>query len=63
MTAPRMIAILPSAVADQIAAAAELALGKSARRPLALVRGAKARHSEAGSVRESLMPPDWDLFR
>ena len=59
----RAMAATVRAVADQIAAAAELALGKSARRPLALVRGAKARHSEAGSVRESLMPPDWDLFR
>ena len=59
----RAMAATVRAVADQIAAAAELALGKSARRPLALVRGAKARHSEEGSVRESLMPPDWDLFR
>ena len=48
---------------DQIAAAAELALGKSAGRPLAFIRGAKPAPTETGSVRESLMPPDWDLFR
>jgi F420-0:gamma-glutamyl ligase len=50
-------------VADQIAAAAELALGKSAKRPLAFIRGAKPAPTDSGSVRESLMPPDWDLFR
>lgn len=59
----RAMAATVRAVADQVAAAAELALGKSARRPLALVRGASVRRSEAGSIRESLMPPDWDLFR
>jgi len=48
---------------DDLAAAAELALGKSARRPLAFIRGAKPAPTESGSVRESLMPPDWDLFR
>ena len=46
-----------------IAATAELALGKTARRPLALVRGARPLHAEAGSIRDSLMPADWDLFR
>ena len=50
-------------VADQIAATAELALGKTARRPLALIRGAHPQVAEDGSARSSLMPPDWDLFR
>jgi coenzyme F420-0:L-glutamate ligase / coenzyme F420-1:gamma-L-glutamate ligase len=59
----RVMAATVRAVADQIAAAAELALGKSARRPLAFIRGAKPAPTESGSVRESLMPPDWDLFR
>ena len=59
----RVMAATVRAVADQIAAAAELALGKSARRPLAFIRGAKPDPTETGSVRESLMPPDWDLFR
>ena len=59
----RVMAATVRAVADQIAAAAELALGKSARRPLAFIRGARPAPSETGSVRESLMPADWDLFR
>ncbi len=59
----RVMAATVRAVADQIAAAAELALGKSARRPLAFIRGAKPTPSESGNIRESLMPPDWDLFR
>lgn len=59
----RVMAATVRAVADQIAAAAELALGKSAKRPLAFIRGAKPAPTESGSVRESLMPPDWDLFR
>lgn len=59
----RTMAATVRAVADQIAATAELALGKAARRPLALVRGARPKVAEDGSVRTSLMPPDWDLFR
>lgn len=51
------------AVADEIASAAELALGKVGRRPAALVRGANPPRGQ-GSVRdEGLIPPDWDLFR
>jgi coenzyme F420-0:L-glutamate ligase/coenzyme F420-1:gamma-L-glutamate ligase len=51
------------AVADELASAAELALGKLGRRPAALVRGAMPPLGD-GSVRgEALMPPDWDLFR
>ena len=59
----RIMAATVRAVADQIAATAELALGKTARRPLALVRGARPLPAEAGSIRDSLMPADWDLFR
>ena len=59
----RVMAATVRAVADQIAAAAELALGKSAKRPLAFIRGAKPAPTDSGSIRESLMPPDWDLFR
>ena len=59
----RMMAATVRAVADQIAATAELALGKTARRPLALIRGAHPQVAEDGSARSSLMPPDWDLFR
>jgi coenzyme F420-0:L-glutamate ligase/coenzyme F420-1:gamma-L-glutamate ligase len=51
------------AVADEIASAAELALGKAAGRPVALVRGANPPAGE-GSVRDDvLMPPENDLFR
>ncbi|MFM9128899.1 MAG: coenzyme F420-0:L-glutamate ligase [Candidatus Limnocylindrus sp.] len=59
----RTMAATVRAVADQIAATAELALGKTARRPLALIRGAHPQVTEDGSARSSLMPPDWDLFR
>jgi coenzyme F420-0:L-glutamate ligase/coenzyme F420-1:gamma-L-glutamate ligase len=50
------------AVADEVASAAELALGKTGRRPVALVRGVEPPRGE-GSIRELLMPPDSDLFR
>jgi len=50
------------AVADELASAAELALGKLTGRPAALVRGASFRRGE-GSIRDALMPPEFDLFR
>ena len=50
------------AVTDELAAAAELAFGKVAGRPVALVRGAEFRRGE-GSIRDVLMPADLDLFR
>ncbi len=50
------------AVADEIASAAELALGKVAGRPVALVRGAQPPPGE-GSVDEIVIPSDMDLFR
>jgi coenzyme F420-0:L-glutamate ligase/coenzyme F420-1:gamma-L-glutamate ligase len=50
------------AVADELASAAELALGKTAGRPVALVRGAHPPRGE-GRIRDSLMPPEADLFR
>jgi coenzyme F420-0:L-glutamate ligase/coenzyme F420-1:gamma-L-glutamate ligase len=50
------------AVADEIASAAELALGKVAGRPVALVRGAQPPPGE-GSVTDSLIPSANDLFR
>ena len=49
------------ASADEIASAAELALGKSAGRPVALVRGAQPLLGE-GSIRYALMPREFDLF-
>jgi coenzyme F420-0:L-glutamate ligase/coenzyme F420-1:gamma-L-glutamate ligase len=50
------------AVADEIASAAELVFGKTARRPAALVRGARPTRGE-GSIREALIPASADLFR
>ncbi len=49
------------AVADEFASAAELALGKSAGRPVALVRGAAFTRGE-GSIRDALIPRENDLF-
>jgi coenzyme F420-0:L-glutamate ligase/coenzyme F420-1:gamma-L-glutamate ligase len=49
-------------VADEIASAAELALGKMAGRPAALVRGARPPEGE-GSVVDLVIPADMDLFR
>jgi coenzyme F420-0:L-glutamate ligase/coenzyme F420-1:gamma-L-glutamate ligase len=50
------------AVADEIASAAELVLGKTARRPLALVRGATFRRGD-GRIKDLIMPSEMDLFR
>jgi coenzyme F420-0:L-glutamate ligase/coenzyme F420-1:gamma-L-glutamate ligase len=48
--------------ADEIASAAELALGKTAGRPVAIVRGALPLRGE-GSIGEAIMPSSFDLFR
>jgi coenzyme F420-0:L-glutamate ligase/coenzyme F420-1:gamma-L-glutamate ligase len=50
------------AVADEIASAAELVLGKTAGRPAAVVRGARPTRGESG-IRDGLMPAGQDLFR
>ena len=50
------------AVADELASAAELTLGKLSGRPAALVRGAAFTRAE-GSIREVVMPESFDLFR
>ena len=50
------------AVADEIASAGELVLGKTARRPIALVRGATFRRGE-GHITDLVMPAEMDLFR
>jgi coenzyme F420-0:L-glutamate ligase/coenzyme F420-1:gamma-L-glutamate ligase len=49
------------AVADEFASAAELALGKTAGRPVALVRGASFARGEA-TIRDALIPRENDLF-
>lgn len=50
------------AVADELASAAELTLGKRSGRPVAVVRGAAFTRGE-GSIRDVLMPAEYDLFR
>ena len=50
------------ATADEIATAAELALGKTARRPAAIVRGANPTRGE-GLIADALMPREFDLFQ
>jgi len=49
------------ATADEIASAAELALGKIARRPAAIVRGARPTRGE-GRIADAIMPREFDLF-
>jgi coenzyme F420-0:L-glutamate ligase / coenzyme F420-1:gamma-L-glutamate ligase len=49
------------AVADEIAGAAELVMGKTSRVPAAIVRGLKV--GGDGSARDLVMPADRDLFR
>lgn len=50
------------ATADEIATAAELAFGKTARRPAAVVRGAGPTRGE-GRIADVLMPREFDLFQ
>jgi coenzyme F420-0:L-glutamate ligase / coenzyme F420-1:gamma-L-glutamate ligase len=50
------------AVADELAAAAELVMGKTASIPVAIVRGYPYERG-AGTGRDLLMPPERDLFR
>jgi coenzyme F420-0:L-glutamate ligase/coenzyme F420-1:gamma-L-glutamate ligase len=50
------------AVVDEITGTAELVLGKTSGRPMALVRGAAFRRGE-GRIRDLLMPAEQDLFR
>jgi coenzyme F420-0:L-glutamate ligase/coenzyme F420-1:gamma-L-glutamate ligase len=50
------------ATADEIASAAELALGKTAGRPAAVVRGANPTRGE-GRIADALMPREFDLFQ
>jgi len=49
------------AVADEIAAAAELVMGKTERVPVAVVRGLDAAGEDRAA--DLVLPPDLDLFR
>lgn len=57
------LAVTSTAVADELAAAADLVKGKLRGRPVALIRGADlAISDEDHTARELLRPPDQDLF-
>jgi coenzyme F420-0:L-glutamate ligase/coenzyme F420-1:gamma-L-glutamate ligase len=59
----RILHVTEVAIADEIAAAAELVMGKAAAVPVAIVRGLDATWFRDGSVRELIRPPEEDLFR
>ncbi len=60
----RELQVTEVAVADEIASAAELVMGKSSGIPVAVVRGVDAAWLREGSVAgEMIRPPSEDLFR
>ena len=59
----RVLHVTEVAVADEIASAAELVMGKAAGVPAAIVRGVDPRWLREGSVRELIRPAHEDLFR
>jgi coenzyme F420-0:L-glutamate ligase/coenzyme F420-1:gamma-L-glutamate ligase len=62
--AGRTLTVTEVAVADELAAAAELVMGKSAGVPVALVRGVDPAWLREGSVKAELVRrPQEDLFR
>jgi coenzyme F420-0:L-glutamate ligase/coenzyme F420-1:gamma-L-glutamate ligase len=61
--AGRMLHVTEIAVADEIAGAAELVMGKAAGVPAAIVRGLDPAWRREGTARELVRPPAEDLFR
>ncbi|MCU1466371.1 MAG: coenzyme F420-0:L-glutamate ligase, partial [Actinomycetia bacterium] len=59
----RVLQVTEVAVADEIASAAELVMGKATNVPAAIVRGVEPSWLREGSVRELIRPTDEDLFR
>ena len=59
----RILHVTEVAIADEIAAAAELVMGKASGVPAAIVRGLDAAWFRDGSVRELIRPASEDLFR
>ena len=59
----RELQVTEVAVADEVAAAAELVMGKSAAVPAAIVRGLDPGWFRESSARELVRPPSEDLFR
>jgi coenzyme F420-0:L-glutamate ligase/coenzyme F420-1:gamma-L-glutamate ligase len=59
----RILHVTEVAVADEIAGAAELVMGKASGFPAAIVRGLDRSWLREGSYRELIRPPGEDLFR
>ena len=59
----RILQVTEVAIADEIASAAELVMGKAAGVPAAIVRGLEATWFGHGSVRDLVRNPQEDLFR
>jgi coenzyme F420-0:L-glutamate ligase/coenzyme F420-1:gamma-L-glutamate ligase len=59
----RLMSVTVVAIADQLASTAELASGKTSRRPLVLIRGAQLPPGEGSVRRDVVMTLDEDLFR
>jgi coenzyme F420-0:L-glutamate ligase / coenzyme F420-1:gamma-L-glutamate ligase len=59
----RVLQVTEVAVADEIASAAELVMGKATSVPAAIVRGVDRGWLREGSVRELIRPVNEDLFR
>jgi coenzyme F420-0:L-glutamate ligase/coenzyme F420-1:gamma-L-glutamate ligase len=59
----RNLMVTEVAVADEIASAAELVMGKATAVPVAIVRGLTPEWFRDGSIREMIRPSSEDLFR
>lgn len=59
----RTMQVTEVAVADELASAAELVMGKASGIPVAVVRGADTAWFRESSVAELIRPPQEDLFR
>lgn len=59
----RTMQVTEVAVADELAGAAELVMGKSSGIPVAVVRGVEAEWLRPSAVSELIRPPQEDLFR
>jgi coenzyme F420-0:L-glutamate ligase/coenzyme F420-1:gamma-L-glutamate ligase len=59
----RLLHVTEVAIADEIAAAAELVMGKADGVPAAIVRGLDPSWFGAGSIRDLIRPSSEDLFR
>jgi coenzyme F420-0:L-glutamate ligase/coenzyme F420-1:gamma-L-glutamate ligase len=59
----RVMQVTEVAVADELASAAELVMGKSSGIPVAVVRGVEAEWLRDAGIGELIRPPQEDLFR